>query len=477
MNKSESNAGPVIWWVRRDMRLSDNAALTAAVESGRAVIPAVILDEVEGGRGACARWRLGLGAEALGQTLREAGSRLIFRRGPALEVLRALAAETGAGAVHWTRAYDPEAIVRDTAVKAGLREDGFQAKSFPGHLLFEPWEVETKTGDVYKVYTPFWNSVKGRDVAAPLPTPGDIPAPDTWPDTDDPHTWNLAAAMNRGADIVRPHLNVGAAAANERLAGFIAHRVADYGHARDFPGENGTSRLSENLTYGEMSPRAAWHAGIRAREEGKAGAEIFLKELVWREFAYHLVYHTPRITSGNWREEWDAFPWNEDERLGEVKAWKQGRTGIRFVDAAMREMYVTGHMHNRARMIVASYLTKHLMCHWRIGQKWFEDCLADWDPASNAMGWQWSAGSGPDATPYFRVFNPETQLDKFDRDRDYVDRWIAEGKSNPSNEALAYFDAIPRSWDLSPADPYPEPVVTADDGRKRALEAYEHRTF
>ena len=216
---------------------------------------------------------------------------------------------------------------------------------------------------------------------------------------------------------------------------------------------------------------------MRAREEGKKGAETFLKELVWREFAYHLVYHTPRITSGNWREEWDAFPWNEDERRAEVKAWKQGRTGIRFVDAAMREMYVTGYMHNRARMIVASYLTKHLMCHWKIGLDWFADCLIDWDPASNAMGWQWSAGSGPDATPYFRVFNPVTQLDKFDKDRAYTDRWIAEGKSNPAEDALDYFRAVPESWNLSPDADYPDPVVTADEGRKRALDAYENRGF
>ena len=253
--------------------------------------------------------------------------------------------------------------------------------------------------------------------------------------------------------------------------------IADYKAKRNFPGIEATSRLSENLTYGEISARSCWWAGMRAMEEGKAGAEHFLKELVWREFAYHLVYHTPEITSRNWREGWDAFPWNEDERRAEVKAWKQGRTGLRFVDAAMREMYVTGHMHNRARMIVASVLTKHLLCHWKIGLKWFEDCLADWDPASNAMGWQWSAGSGPDATPYFRVFNPVTQLDKFDPDRDYVDAWIAEGKSNPAKTALSYFGAIPESWGMSAGDAYPSPIVTPEEGRARALDAYENRGF
>jgi deoxyribodipyrimidine photo-lyase len=277
--------------------------------------------------------------------------------------------------------------------------------------------------------------------------------------------------------VVRPHLNVGEAAASGRLSNFVANRIAEYKKMRDFPAEDGTSGLSENLTYGEISPRSCWHAGIRALEEGKAGAETFLKELVWREFAYHLVYHTPRLTSGNWREEWDAFPWNEDERKAEVKAWKQGRTGIRFVDAAMREMFVTGRMHNRARMIVASYLTKHLMCHWKIGCDWFGDCLADWDPASNALGWQWTAGSGPDAVPYFRVFNPETQLEKFDPEEAYVGRWIAEAADRPTKDALAYFDAIPKSWNMSPDDAYPDPVVGTDEGRKRALAAYEGRDF
>ena len=188
------------------------------------------------------------------------------------------------------------------------------------------------------------------------------------------------------------------------------------------------------------------------------------------------MYHTPRILHGNWREEWDAFPWNERE-TGAVMRWKQGRTGIEMVDAAMREMYVTGRMHNRGRMIVASFLTKHLLTHWRIGLKWFEDCLIDWDPASNAMGWQWSAGSGPDATPYFRVFNPDTQLDKFDPDRRYLRRWIAEGQRTPPDTALSYFDAIPRRWGLSAADGYPAPVIALDEGRKRALSAYGARNF
>ncbi len=230
-----------------------------------------------------------------------------------------------------------------------------------------------------------------------------------------------------------------------RLGAFIAKIVADYDRTRDLPAVNGTSNLSENLALGEISPRTCWHAGQRALAEGKAGAETFLKELVWREFAYHLMYHTPHILQGNWREDWDAFPWNTDERRAEVKAWKQGRTGMQIVDAAMREMYVTGRMHNRARMIVASYLTKHLMSHWKIGLDWFEDCLIDWDPASNAMGWQWSAGSGPDATPYFRVFNPDTQAEKV-RPGARLCRRAGSPRAcpiPPRDGARAYFDAVP----------------------------------
>ena len=472
-----SDNAPILMWFRRDLRLGDHPALVAACDSGRPVIPVFIHDEVIESHGAAPKWRLGLGVAKLAQALEEKGSRLILRRGRALDVLRALVKETGADAVYWSRLYDPAAKERDTGVKSALKEDGIDAQSFTGHLLFEPWTVETKTGGYYKVYTPMWRMVKDRDVPSDLPAPGRIPAPDTWPASDALEAWQMGAAMHRGAEIVLPHTTVGEAAASSRLGNFIANWVAQYNTNRDIPAIKGTSGLSENLTYGEISPRRCWHAGMRALHDGKDDAEVFLKELVWREFAYHLVHHTPRIVSDNWKEDWDAFPWNEDERLSEVKAWKQGRTGIPFVDAALREMYITGVMHNRGRMIVASYLTKHLLCHWKIGLNWFEDCLIDWDPASNAMGWQWSAGSGPDATPYFRVFNPMTQLDKFDKNRDYTSAWIAEGHRNPSKTALSYFDAIPQHWGMAPSDAYPAAIVSPEEGRQKALSAYENRNF
>ena len=468
---------PTLVWIRRDLRLSDHAALTAAVERGGPVIPVFLRDSLVDGLGAAPKWRLGLGLKCFGDVLADMESQLVLRSGNARDVIPALAKEVGAGAVYWQRAYDPASVERDTDVKAALKVVGVEAKSFAGHLMFEPWTIETGQGTFYKVYTPFWKTVRDRPVDAPLAAPSTLPAPDAWPGSETLEDWSLGVAMNRGAAIVRPFVQLGEQAAQSRLGAFMATKVADYVRTRDLPGVDGTSNLSENLALGEISPAQCWHAGQRAMQDGKPGAETFLKELVWREFAYHLMWHTPRILTDNWREEWQAFPWNEDERKAEVQAWMQGRTGIRFVDAAMREMYVTGRMHNRGRMIVASYLTKHLMCHWKVGLNWFEECLIDWDPASNAMGWQWSAGSGPDATPYFRVFNPVTQLDKFDKDRSYVSRWLAEDYRTPHEDALSFYKAIPRSWSMSSGDAYPEPIVAPDVGRKRALSAYQNRSF
>ena len=468
---------PILMWFRRDLRLGDHAALTAACATGRPVIPVFIRDGLVAGLGAAPKMRLGLSVAHLRNSLKAKGCELSLRNGDALDVLRALIGETGAGAVYWSRLYDPESKARDTEIKAALKSDGLEAKSFAGHVLFEPWTVQTQTGGFYKVYTPMWKSVRDNEVPEALPAPGTLNAPQTWPQSDVLEDWALAEAMHRGAEILRKHCTVGEQAANDRLEAFIAQNVGNYITNRDLPAVDGTSRLSENLTYGEISPRTCWHAGWQALHNGKADAEVFLKELVWREFAYHLAHHTPRIVTDNWKEDWDGFPWNRDANTPEVIAWKQGRTGIQFVDAAMREMYVTGTMHNRGRMIVASYLTKHLLTDWKIGMNWFAECLIDWDPCSNAMGWQWSAGSGPDATPYFRVFNPVTQLDKFDKDRNYVRKWIAENTKSPSEAARSYFEMIPVSWKMSETDNYPHPIVAADVGRKRALAAYESRPF
>ncbi len=470
----ENERPPIIVWFRRDLRLSDHPALTAAVASGRPVIPLFILDDQAEALGAAPKWRLGLGVDALAQSLNNLGSRLVLRRGRALAVLEDLVAQTGATAVYWSRAYDPDAIACDTDVKSRLSAQGVEAKSFAGHLLFEPWTVATKSGQPFRVFTPMWRAVQSRDVASPEPAPATLRGPQNWPISDDLSEWNLASGMNRGAAIVAPHVRAGETAAIKALLGFL-DRISYYSENRDRLDRDATSNLSEYLSLGEISPRTVWHAVQNAAMTGVSGTDAFLRQLVWREFAYHLMFHTPHLLTENWKPEWEAFPWNTDVTRPEVVAWQTARTGIPVVDAAMRQMYVTGRMHNRARMITASYLTKHLMTHWKIGMRWFDDCLIDWDPACNAMGWQWVAGSGPDASPFFRIFNPLTQQEKFDPNGNYVRKWIAEGQSNPPATALAYFDAVPRSWGISETDLYPNPIVELPVGRAQALAAYEGR--
>ena len=465
---------PLILWFRRDLRLSDHPMLAAAVASGRPLLPVFVLDAQAEALGAAAKWRLGLGLARFAETLAAMGQRLILRRGEALAVLQGLIAETGAAGVMWQRMYDPQAVARDTSVKAALKAQGLVAESFPGALLIEPWEVATGQGGFYKVYSPFWKAVSARGFAAPVPAVKTLRAPQIWPASDNLDDWQMGAAMRRGAAVCFPHQRVGEEAALARLDEFIESAVDRYKAERDFPGQIGaTSGLSENLAWGEIGPRTIWAAGQRAMHQGDAGAEHFCKELVWREFAYHLMHHSPHILTRAWREEWDSFPWRGDNPQAEI--WRHGMTGEPFVDAAMREMYVTGKMHNRARMIVASYLTKHLMTDWRVGQAWFADCLTDWDEASNAMGWQWVAGSGPDAAPYFRVFNPAGQAEKFDSDAAYRHHWIAELSSRPGAAALSYFDAVPKRWKLSPAQAYPAPMINLAEGRDKALAAYAAR--
>ncbi|GAB4260765.1 MAG: DNA photolyase PhrA [Pararhodobacter sp.] len=466
---------PLILWFRRDLRLDDNPMLAAAAATGRPVIPVFIADEAVTDLGAAARWRMGEAVGAFARALDEAGSRLILRRGRAEGVLRGLIAETGAGGVWWTRTYDPAARARDGALKTALKKDGHEARSFAGHTLAEPWEVATKDGGPFRVYSPFFKALDGKGVAPPVPAPERLTNPAGWPGSEDLRNWRLGAAMQRGEPIVASHARIGEAAAQARLARFLSGAIETYRADRDFPARDAVSGLSENLTYGEISPRRIWHAAlaVEAAHPGHAGALHFRKELAWRDFAHHLMYHTPHILTDNWRPEWDGFPWQGDSDSAE--RWRRAMTGEPFVDAGLRQMYVTGTMHNRVRMIVASYLTKHLMTHWKIGMDWFADCLTDWDPASNAMGWQWVAGSGPDAAPYFRIFNPATQAEKFDETKAYRKKFIAELSSAPGPEALAYFDAVPRSWALSPDQPYPAPLVDLAFGRQRALAAYEGR--
>ncbi|MDO5613260.1 MAG: deoxyribodipyrimidine photo-lyase [Paracoccus sp. (in: a-proteobacteria)] len=445
-------SAPVIWWVGRDLRLTDNPALVAAAASGP-VLPLMVLDTPEDALGAAPAWRLGQAMRALADNLAARGSRLIVRRGDAATVLAALMAQTGAQAVHLN---SPRPFFSAAAVRVALGE---ALHIHPGNWLLAPGSVKTGAGGAYQKFTPFWRNLRGRDIAAPMPVPR-ITAPAAWPASDD---WQLGTAMRRGAAIVARETRAGQAAALARLAEFLDGPVQDYTDARNLPAHPGTSGLSDALAVGEISARHIWHAATAARAEGAPGAETFLSELAWRDFARDLYFHSPAMDRQAWRAEWDSFPWRDDNP--DAGSWRRGLTGIDIVDAGMREVYATGRMHNRVRMIAASFLTKHLLTHWRIGLDWFADTLTDWDPASNAMNWQWVAGSGPDAAPYFRIFNPDTQAAKFDPRGDYCRYWL----SGPGD--ARFRAAIPLSWDIPSARP--APVIGLAQGRARALAAYE----
>ncbi len=453
---------PVILWLRRDLRLGDHPALVAALDGGCPVLPVFVLEPHLANVGAASLWRLEQALRVFDDALRAMGSRLILRRGAADQVLGALIADTGAGAVHWSRRYDPEGAAIDREIKASLKDQGVLARSHAGFLLTEPWSVQTQSGTPFRVFTPYWRAMRLVEMGDCLAAPAALPSPKVWPPSDRLQDWNLSKAMVRGAAVVARHACIGEAAALERLQAFQADKMPEYPVGRDQMGQNGTSCLAENLTWGEISPRLIWTTGRQAMAMGNPGAESFIRQLAWRDFAWSLYWHRPDMDRVNWATGWDGFPWRQAN--ADLTAWQRGQTGEPIVDAAMRSLYVTGRMHNRARMIVASYLTKHLMVDWREGLAWFADCLTDWDPAANAMGWQWVAGSGPDAAPFFRVFNPGSQAEKFDPNRAFRRRW--------SPDCAEFHAAVPKSWGLNPMAPPPMPIIDLNQGRLRALDAY-----
>lgn len=472
-NRMKENS-PILVWIRRDLRLHDHAALHEAAKSGRPVIPVFIHDETVSGLGAAPKWRLEQGLSCFARSLENAGSQLILRQGNAAGVLDKLIQDTGATDVFWQRAYDPDRVTQDTRIKADLTARGVTARSFSGAVLHEPMQIKTGQGGDYRVYSAYRRTVWQRPVVPVMLPKPNLRPPQQWPESDVLTNWRLGKVMKRGGAIVAQHTLVGEDAALTRLSEFLDTRLAGYTGDRDVPAQPATSRLSAHLTLGEISVARCWSLTWQALEQGNPGAETFLKELLWREFAGYLLWHAPQMRTEAWRPDWQGFHWNTDRTDPKFIAWKQGRTGVEIVDAGMREMYVTGTMHNRVRMIVASYLTKHLRMHWRLGQDWFAECLTDWDVASNAMGWQWVAGCGPDASPYFRVFNPQTQQTKFDAAGTYINHWLAEHRGSLAHpDALSYFEAVPRSWALSPDSGYPAPVVALADGRQAALAAYD----
>ncbi len=464
---------PIIYWIRRDFRLSSNLVIQTSIEQNIPLIPVFIYDEIIDSLGSCPKWRLSLGLESFDKSLKSLGSKITFRKGNALTMLLALIRETNASEIWWNRLYDPPNVERDKKVIAGLDKAQIANQHFPGHLLFEPDQVQTNAGGFFKVYTPFWKNINYQEVHKPIAAPVRLPKNSIWPKSDCLNDWNMGENMQHSATILEKYTSIGESAAQNKLKEFAKHSIIDYKTYRDFPSHHVTSKLSPFLTYGEISPWDCWYEAQKYCWNQNIGAETFAKELVWREFGYHLAWHTPHIMNQNWRESWDHFPWCSDESDPLVTAWQRGLTGIDIVDAGMRELYTTGLIHNRVRMIVASFLTKHLLKHWKIGLKWFEEHLIDWDPASNALGWQWVAGCGPDAAPYFRIFNPLLQRERFDKNHHYCHQWIAELTHQPSPQALDYFRAIPKRWKHSSKGEYPRPIIDLYKRRNQALAAYQ----
>ena len=455
-----------IFWFRRDLRLADNPALLAALDAAEAVVPVYLWspeDEVEWAPGAAARWWLHHSLAALDDSLRARGSRLLLRAGPAADTLAKLVAESGAAGVFWNRLYDPALVERDAALKARLRDAGIEARSFKAGLLHEPWELETGTGDPYRVFTPFWKAaLKRPEPGPPLAPPDDLKAPTRWPSGPALEELGLLPAIRWDAGLAaawRP----GEDGALRRLDAWCEGDLRGYREGRNQPDRDSTSAVSPYLHHGEISPRQAWHAAAARRSEvPEADLECWLRELGWREFAHHVLYHFPRTPTEPMYEKYSAFPWREDHEEM-LEAWRRGRTGIPLVDAGMRQLWATGWMHNRVRMVVASLLVKNIRAPWQAGARWFWDTLVDADLANNTMGWQWSAGSGADAAPYFRIFNPVTQGEKFDPDGVYVKRWVPELAHVPADRVHRPSDEL--------AAGYPPPLVDLKLSREEALAA------
>ena len=470
---------PSLVWFRNDLRLADNPAFQAALEHAGAVVPVFIHapEEEDSWRpGGASNWWLHQSLAALQSRLAAVGSRLLIRRGPTLETLIALAKDTHCDAVFWNRRYEPAIIKRDSKIKEALRKEGLQAQSLNAALLNEPWEIQNLSGKPFQVFTPYWkNCLMDMEPANPLPAPKNLPTPAKWPKSLSLDELGLEPKIDWAGGIASAW-QPGEAGANACLEKFLVRAFADYSLQRNHPDITGTSRLSPYLHFGEISPRQIWHVIRRHAETHRIKtwrASQFITELGWREFSHHLLYHCPHTADTPLRAEFKNFPWRKN--AAGLKAWQKGLTGYPIVDAGMRELWTTGWMHNRVRMITASFLIKDLLQPWQSGAQWFWDTLVDADLAQNTLGWQWTAGCGADAAPYFRIFNPTTQGEKFDSKGSYVrhwcpelsklpDQWIHQPPSAPHD----ILDAAGIKLGLT----YPKPIVDHATAREIALESF-----
>jgi deoxyribodipyrimidine photo-lyase len=468
----DSEKKPLIVWFRRDLRLADNPALREAQQCGVPIVAVYIHAPEEAGKwpeGGASRWWLHHALADLDGQLRKLGGRLILRRGPSLEALRHLLRETGASGVLWNRRYEPLAMARDSRIKASLRAAEVRADSFNGLLLHEPVNIATLGGKPYRVYTPFYKSLLKR----PVPPPAQVDESALTFACADLASEPLEAlellprvAWDSGLAKFWDPTRAGAL---ERLRGFRLNRVRNYGENRNFPGVDGTSRLSPYLHFGQIGAREVMHAVPGSVD----GEEKFRSEIYWREFAYNILYHFPHTLEQPLNANFARFPWRQD--VVALDAWQRGQTGYPIVDAAMRQLWQTGWMHNRLRMIVASFLVKHLLISWEHGMAWFWDTLVDADLASNTFGWQWAGGCGADAAPYFRIFNPVNQGESFDADGDFTRHYCPEIAGLPDKFLFRPWDApleVLRLAKVRLGNDYPHPIVDNQKGRTRALAAY-----
>ena len=469
---------PTIVWFRHDLRIADQPALIAAAARGP-VVPVFVWapeEEQPWAPGAASRWWLHHSLASLQRQLAECGSQLVIRAGESLATLLQLAEQLDAEAVMWCRRYEPAVIRRDKQIKSELAAAGVHVESFNGSLLHEPWTISTQKEDPYTVFTPFWKRCLASGVDH---TPGKgfrkLAGPETWPASTPLEELGLLPTIPWDRQFYETW-DVGAPAAEQRLRTFLKDRLQDYREQRNRIDVEGYSKLSPHLHFGEISPRQVWHA-TRAAMDGKKhlqrDGDHFLSEVGWREFAHHLLYHFPHTTDKPLRERFEEFPWSSSQTL--LRAWQRGQTGYPVVDAAMRDLWATGFMPNRARMVVASFLAKDLLLPWQAGARWFWDTLVDADLASNTLGWQWTAGCGADAAPYFRIFNPTSQASKFDPHGDYIRRWapeLAELELPDLYEPWNADEDTLAAAGVTLGETYPRRLVDHGEARDAALAAY-----